>query len=166
MPSVDLTVGPLCNSAVRSFSWSTLHSLALPLSLSLSLSLPPSFPSLIPYFGPLTGFSRSLSPSRIPLCRVPRPRSVVLSVLSVLFGRPHPRGINCGRHDYRNGDPGPGGCLFHGRLTKAYPVMPTRQDEIKDRDPTHRRPVRDSYAKPSLPPPLSLLLFIPRFSSY
>lgn len=105
-------------------SLSILFSRSLPLSLSLSISfsLPLSF-SLLLRQTPLSSTSA--------VGRRSLPRALVLSVLFAV--RPHPRGINCGRHDYRNGDPGPGGCLFHGRLTKAYRVVPTRQGEIKDR---------------------------------
>lgn len=117
-----------------------------PLSISLHSS-PPSSPQsrfTIP----------SRSHSRISNTLVQRPSASFSPFSSTVLT--HPRGINCGRHDYRNGDPGPGGCLFHGRLTKAYPVMPTRQDEIKDRgsDASSTTSIR---TRPNLP----LLLLYP-----
>lgn len=98
--------------------------------------------------------SQSRSHSRISNTLVQRPSASFSPFSSTVLT--HPRGINCGRHDYRNGDPGPGGCLFHGRLTKAYPVMPTRQDEIKDRgsDASSTTSIR---TRPNLP----LLLLYP-----
>ncbi|KAH0535227.1 hypothetical protein KQX54_015174 [Cotesia glomerata] len=50
-------------------------------------------------------------------------RSLVsLFTLPIFLHVPHPHGINCGHHDYRNGDPEAEGCFFHGRLTKAPPM--------------------------------------------
>lgn len=152
MPSVDLhraspvrqvLTEPVPLSLQTLLGLSLASSLPRSLSLSLSLILYCSLArSLVRSFS-LT-LARSLrSPSSCPSFSLTPPNTLVLHgrrpplpralVLSVLFVRPHPRGINCGRHDYRNGDPGPGGCLFHGRLTKAYRVVPTRQGEIKDR---------------------------------
>lgn len=109
-----------------------------PLSLS---SLPPSRFTIL-----------SRSRSRISNTLVQRPSASFSPFSSTVLT--HPRGINCGRHDYRNGDPGPGGCLFHGRLTKAYPVMPTRQDEIKDRgsDASSTTSIRTRRNLPPTPP--------------